>query len=113
MKNLTVSISHDPGTMQKMAEALGNAGVNIEGFCDYVINGQGVVQLVVDDAVSARAALEKAGLTVTGEYEVQVLDLPENTPGTLAKMLKPIADQGDNMALCYSLHDNKIAVVIE
>ena len=113
MKNLTVSIAHQSGAMQKMAEALGNASVNIEGFCDYVVNGQGIVQLVVDDAVSARAALEKAGLAVTGEHEVQILDLPENTPGTLAKMLKPIADKGDNMALCYSLHENKVAVVLE
>lgn len=45
MMNLTVSLPHQPGAMQRVAESLGSAGINIEGFCDYVVEGVGVVQL--------------------------------------------------------------------
>ena len=43
MKNLVVTLVDIPGTLVGMAEALGKAGVNIEGICQVPIEGKGLV----------------------------------------------------------------------
>jgi hypothetical protein len=41
MKDLTILMEDRPGTLANVGEALGNAGVNIEGMCGFGAGGQG------------------------------------------------------------------------
>src|SRR5205814_1703393 len=59
MKDLTVQLEDRPGTLAELGEALGNAGINIEGIAGFAVPGAGgLVHLLVEDGAAARAALE-------------------------------------------------------
>jgi hypothetical protein len=103
-KDLLVSLADEPGEGAKLGEALGNAGVNIEGMCAVTHEGRGIVHILVEDVAGARAALEGAGIKVEGETDVIIGDLPSenvDSPGTMGRMMRSIADAGINVSFAY------------
>jgi hypothetical protein len=109
-KDLMVILANRPGTLADAAEALGNAGVNIDGGCGFPAAGEGVFHILVDDAGAARRAVEAAGLEVRAERDVVVLDQLPNQPGTLGAALRRIADAGVNVDLIYSSADGRVVL---
>lgn len=99
-KDLMVTLEDRPGTLAAMGEALGKAGVNVEGGCGFPSGGKGVFHLLVADAVAARRALEQAGIQVGQERDVLVLDV-EDKPGALGSIARKVADAGVNIDLVY------------
>jgi hypothetical protein len=112
MKDLAVSLSDTPGALAAVGEALGGANVNIEGVCVYVADGGAVAHVCVDDAVSARRALDEAGLTVTAEEDAIVVEL-QNRPGVLGGVARRIADAGVNLRLAYLATDTRIVIAAD
>jgi hypothetical protein len=97
--DITVLMENRPGALADIAEALGQAGVNIEGMCGFVTAGRGVGHLLVQDPVAARRALN--GVCEVGEErEVLVLDL-EDRPGALGSVVRTLADAGVNVEVSY------------
>src|SRR2546430_9212628 len=82
LKDLTIELDEKVGTVAAAAEALGKAGVNIEGICGFVVGGKGVGHVLVEDAGKARQALQSAGARVTGEQDALVLDIDEDRKST-------------------------------
>ena len=68
-KDLTVILEDHPGTLADMGEALGKAGINIDGLCGFPCQGKGTIHILVEDAAAARRALEERGLEVRDERE--------------------------------------------
>jgi hypothetical protein len=99
-KNLTIALEDRPGILAELGEALGGAGINIEGFCGYASGGRGILHLLVDDAAAARAALERAGIEVQDERDVVVVDI-EDRPGALGVIARRIANAGVSLNLAY------------
>jgi hypothetical protein len=111
--DLAVSVADQPGGLADVGEALGNAGINIEGLCGVGLGDRGVIHVLVEDGAAARAALEGAGLNVESEAEAIVSAIPGDvrTPGTLGKMARAIADAGVNMRAVYlATNDRAVAV---
>lgn len=100
LKELRVTMADRPGSLAKLAEALGKAGVNIEAISASTTGGSGDVRVLVADTAAARKALEGAGITVAGEREMTFVDL-EDRPGSLAEVAKKLADQGVNVDAIY------------
>ena len=100
LKDLTIELEEKVGTVAAAAEALGKAGVNIEGLCGFVVGGKGVGHLLVEDAGKARQALQAAGARVTGEHDAVVMEI-EDRPGSLGKLTRKIADAGVNLNAVY------------
>jgi hypothetical protein len=98
--DLTVILEDRPGTAADMGEALGKAGINIDGFCGFPCEGEGIAHILVEDAVAARKALEEFGLEVRGERQVLVLDV-EDRPGVLGEIVRKFANAGVNIDLGY------------
>lgn len=109
-RDLTVVIENRPGTLADAAEALGRAGVNIEGACGFPAGGEGILHLLVEDATSARRALEDAGLEVRDDRDVVVLNRLADQPGTLGEALRRIADAGVNVDLLYNGQDGSVVL---
>ena len=109
-KDLMVILVNRPGTLADAAEALGRAGVNIEGGCGFPAGGEGVLHVLVEDAAGARRAIEQAGLEVREERDVVVLDPLPDQPGTLGAALRRIADAGVNVDLLYSAADGRVVL---
>ena len=98
--DLTVILENRPGTLAEAAEALGGAGINIDGSCGFPCGGEGIFHILVEDAAGARSALEKAGFEVRDERDVLVLDV-EDRRGSLGAVCRRIADVGVNVDLQY------------
>jgi hypothetical protein len=101
MKDLTVILEDRPGTLADLGEATGRAGINIEGVCGTRHEGQGVIHILVEDAVATRAALSEAGIEVGGERDVLVVDV-EDRPGTMGEVARSIGSAGVNVELVYT-----------
>jgi hypothetical protein len=97
--DITVLLENSPGTLADIAEALGQAGINIEGVCGFVNAGRGVGHLLVQDPAAARRAL--SGICEVGEErDVLVVDL-EDRPGTLGSVARKLAAAGVNVEVVY------------
>jgi hypothetical protein len=114
MKDLTVSLEDRPGTFADLGEALGKAGINIEGLCAVTSEGRGIIHLLVQDAAAARTALEGAGIKVEGEAEPLVSELPTDQvdrPGAVGVMARAMADAGVNVQVAYLATKNRAVLV--
>ena len=113
--DLAVSVADQPGGLADVGEALGNAGINIEGLCGVGLGDRGVIHILVEDGAAARAALEGAGLNVESEAEAIVSAIPGDvrTPGTLGKMARSVAEAGVNMRAVYLATDNRAVAVTD
>jgi hypothetical protein len=113
--DLAVSVEDRPGGLADVGEALGNAGINIEGLCGLGLGDRGLIHLLVEDGAAARAALEAAGLHVEGEAEAIVSPLPGDVdaPGTLGKMARAVAEAGVNMRAVYLATNNRAVAVTD
>lgn len=113
-KDLRVTLTDQPGEGARLGEALGNAGVNIEGLCAIMDGGTGTVHVLVDDAAAATAALEGAGIPVEAETDVIVSPaLPEpdvDTPGRFGEMARALSDAGINITLAYVATRNRVVL---
>ena len=108
-KDLTIALEDRPGILAELGEALGGAGINIEGFCGYRSEGTGIVHLLVEDATAARGALEGAGFEVQHEREVIVVDV-EDRPGALGVVARRIAGADVSLDLAYLGTNTRIVV---
>jgi len=109
MKDLTVILEDRPGTLADMGEALGKAGINIEGSCGFPSEGKGVGHILVEDAAAARRALEEIGIEVGDEREVLVLEI-EDRPGALGEVSRRIANAGVNIDLVYLATNTRLVI---
>jgi hypothetical protein len=112
MKALTVVLEDRPGTLADMGEALGKAGVNMEGGCGLPCEGQGVLHILVEDASAARRALEEIDLEVRGERQVLVLEI-EDRPGAFGEVTRRIANAGVNVDLVYAAANNRLVFGVD
>ena len=113
MFDLKIVLDNQPGALAAMGEALGNAGVSIEGGGAFVVNGRGVAHFLFDDGQAARRALEAAGIHVVCVREVVVLRLRQGVPGQLGLLCRQIAEAGVNIEVQYSDHANQLILVVD
>ena len=109
LKDLTVSLEDRPGTMADAAEALGKAGINIEGICGFPVSGRGVAHFLVEDAAKARKAIEGAGAKVQADRDVLVVDVADR-PGTLGQVTRKLAKAGVNLNLVYLATNTRLVI---
>ncbi len=108
-KDITVILEDRPGTLADIGEALGKAGINIDGCCGFPSEGKGVIHILVEDVGAARRDLQQAGLEVRGEREVLVLEV-ENRPGVFGEVTRRIARAGVNIDLIYVAANTRLVI---
>ena len=113
MKDLTISLENRPGALAEMGDALGRAGVSIEGGGAFVVDGRGVAHFLFEDGGAARRALEAAGIKVLEDREVLVQRLNQAEPGQLGKISRKMAEAGVNIEVLYSDHDHQLILVVD
>jgi hypothetical protein len=104
-KDLTVILEDRPGMLAELGEAMGKAGINIDGMCGFLAEGKGVIHMLVEDTEAARSALEGAGLDVREERDVLMLRLGVDIidrPGQTGEIGRRLADEAINVDLVYA-----------
>ena len=113
MRDLAIALDNRPGALAEMGEALGRAGVSIEGGGVWVVDGRGAAHFLFVDGAAARTALEAAGIRVLEEREVLVQRLKQDVPGQLGQLTRRMADAGVNIEVLYSDHDHQLILVVD
>jgi hypothetical protein len=113
MKDLTIELENRPGAMAEMGDALGRAGISIEGGGAFVVDGRAVAHFLFEDSDAARKALESAGIRVLAVSDVVVQRLNQAEPGQLGKISRRMADAGINIEVLYSDHDHQLILVVD
>jgi len=113
VKDLALELENRPGALAEMGEALGRAGVSVEGGGAWVVDGRGVAHFLFADGDAARSALEVAGIRVLAVRDVVVQRLKQAVPGQLGRLSRRMADAGVNIEVLYSDHDNQLILVVD
>ena len=98
--DLTVVLVNKPGSDAAAMQALGSAGINIDGITGSGCGGEGILHILVRDGAAARQALESAGQTVRAVTEVVVCPV-EDRPGAGGAIMRRIAEAGVNVDFIY------------
>jgi hypothetical protein len=101
MKDLTVILEDKPGALADLGEATGGANINVEGMCATTAGGKGEIHILVEDPAATREALDGAGIGVSGERDVLVVEV-EDRPGTMAAVARSLADADVNVEFAYT-----------
>lgn len=110
--DLTIILEDRPGVLAGMGEAMGKAGINIDGICGIPCGGEGVIHILVEDASGARRILEEIGVEIREERPVLVLEV-EDRPGMLGEITRLIANAGVNINLCYLATNNRLVLGVD
>jgi hypothetical protein len=113
MRDLAIRLENRPGALAEMGEALGSAGMSVEGGGAFVFDGQGIAHFLFEDTVAARKALEEKGIEVLEDREVLVQKLNQEEPGQLGKISRMMAEAGVNIKVIYSDHQNQLILVVD
>jgi hypothetical protein len=113
MYDIHVLLPHEPGMLARFGEALGSAGVSLEGGGVFVLGGAGHAHFLVADGERARVAAQEAGLEVCGVREVLVRRLDQEKPGELGRIAGALGEAGVNIVTMYSDHANRLILVVD
>lgn len=113
MFDVAIVLENKPGEMARMGEALGAAGVSVEGGGGWVVDGVGQMHFLFEDDEAARRALQDIGIEVANVREVLVQKLRQDVPGQLGKIARRMADAGVNIEVIYSDHANQLCLVVD
>ena len=97
-KQISAWVEDRPGTLGKLADALGEKGVTIRAFMATSMDGRGFVRLVVDrPAVAKRSGGPRLGDHRGRGGEVTVPD----RPGAVGKVADRLGEAGINVQYAY------------
>ena len=113
MKDLAIALDNRPGALAEMGDALGQAGVSIEGGGAWLYGGNVIAHFLFEDGRAAHEALQAAGIRVLAERDVVVLRLKQEVPGQLGTIARRMADAGVNIEVQYSDHNNQLILVVD
>ncbi len=113
LKDLSIALDNRLGALADMGDALGRAGISIEGGGAWVVNGRGIAHFLFEDKAVARSALDAAGIKVLDEREVLIQRLNQSEPGQLGKLTRRMAQAGVNIEVLYSDHKNQLILVVD
>ncbi|MDR3319654.1 MAG: ACT domain-containing protein [Desulfovibrio sp.] len=102
---LSIFVENKPGHLMEITETLGNAGIDLRALSIGDTAEFGVLRLIVNDPGKALDILHDAGFVVS---ITQVLAVSLNdTPGSLGKILRVIANAGINIEYMYAFVTQK------
>ena len=113
MRDLSIKLENRPGELADMGEALGRAGLSIEGGGAWIVDGHGAAHFLFADGNAARQALQAAGIEVVADREVIVQRLKQAVPGQLGMLTRKMAQAGVNIEVLYSDHDHQLILVVD
>ena len=111
-KDLTISLEDKPGELERLAQALASADINILGGCGSTAQGTGEIHIAVEDSTKARTALSAKGIGVKKERDVMLIYM-RAVPGELDRQTRALSDAGVNIELFYWSEDGRLVVGVD
>ncbi len=99
MRDLVIHLTHRPGELADVTNALSLKGVNIKSIAAMALGNQAVLRFIPDDLEAARSALSSASVRFEEKEIINVL--LENRAGELTSVAAKLADAGLNLEAVY------------
>ena len=99
MREFVVHLTHRPGELARVTNALSPLGVNIKSVAAMAVGEQAIMRFIPDDPIAAENALNNDGIRFE-EHEVVVV-LLENKAGELTGVAAKLAEAGVNLLALY------------
>jgi hypothetical protein len=99
MRDFSIPLTHRPGELGRVANALAKKSVNIKSVAGMTLGTQAAVRIIADDVDAARSALKEANIPFE-ETELATV-LLENQAGELANVADKLANAGLNLHAVY------------
>jgi hypothetical protein len=100
LKQIVVSIENAPGRLFEVTNALGKAGINLRALNLVDTGAFGQLRLLVSDVAKARQILMEMAIPAFVN-EVVAAEI-EDKPGSLARILQPLADANVYVVFMYA-----------
>jgi len=98
-KQLAIFLDNRPGTLARVCDALGQAGVNIHAITTSDTVDHSVIRMVVSDYRKALHVFDEHNTLVVDDDVLMIDGL--NKPGSLARIAHRLADANVNIEYCY------------
>ena len=109
-KQLSIFLENKSGRLTEVTEVLGNAGINLSAMCIADNSDFGILRCIVSDPEAAYKVLKEA------HFAVKITDVIgftcPNTSGSLAVVMKHLADNGVFIEYMYSFANGNVANVV-
>jgi hypothetical protein len=99
MRDFAIHLTHRPGELGRVANALSLKGVNIKSLAAMTVGNQALLRLIADDVEACRAALRENNIRFDESEMVTVL--LENRAGEVAATADKLANAGLNLEAVY------------
>jgi hypothetical protein len=99
MRDFVIHLTHRPGELARVANALSRKEVNLKSVAGMGLGNQGLLRVLPDDMEGARSALQESNIPFEESELVTVL--LENQAGELAEVAGKLANAGLNMQAVY------------
>ena len=99
MRDFSIPLTHRPGELGRVANALAKKSVNIKSVAGMTLGTQAAIRIIADDVDAARSALKEANISFE-ESELATV-LLENHAGELANVADKLANAGLNLHAVY------------
>ena len=110
LKQIVISIENSPGRLLEVADALGRAGINLRALNLVDTGAFGQLRLLVSDVARARQILMQMHISAFVN-EVVAAEI-DDTPGSLANLLRPLRDANINLIYMYAFIGSTAAKAI-
>ncbi len=100
LKQIVLSIENSPKRLYEVTQALGDAGINLRALNLVDTGAFGQLRLLVSDVVKSRKILMKMQMPAYVN-EVVAVEIGD-TPGQLARVLKPLTEAGILVKYTYA-----------
>lgn len=100
IKQISVFLENKSGRLVRVAQVLGDAGINMRGLSIADTSDFGILRMIVDQPEQALNVLKDQGImaSVTDVIAIEISD----TPGGLAKVLAYLNEAAINIEYLYS-----------
>ena len=113
MYDLELDLPNTPGALAQLGEALGRAGIPVEGGGVFSNGARANAHFLFRDGEAAKQAAESADISVVAVREPLIRRLKQGTPGQLGAISRALADAGVNIVTQYSDHHNRLVLVCD
>ncbi|WP_285106196.1 ACT domain-containing protein [Promicromonospora sp. MEB111] len=112
LRDLEVRLPDRPGALADLGEALGAAGVSLEGGGVFTMGDVAVAHYLVHDGARALRAVTAAGLGPAVVRDVVLARLDQETPGQLGTLARRLGDAGVDVRVQYSDHVGNLVLLV-
>lgn len=110
IKQISVFLENKSGRLVRVAEVLGEAGINLRGLSIADTSDFGILRMIVDQPDKAVTTLKEKGI-MASVTDVIAIEVPDH-PGGLAKVLAYLNEAGINIEYLYSFIEKAAANAI-